>query len=259
MPPTSDSSASFEFPQYPKHRPPLPQEYVDIFDKEYVANRTSGGFANKIARSLESWMHRKVAATALQDGKDILELGAGSLNHLPWEQGYGAYDVVEPFRKLLDASDSLGLVRDAFGQLSEIPVERQYQRIISVAVLEHMLDLPMEIALAGQHLLVDGVFCAGVPSEGCWLWEMAWRYGTGPAFHRRTGLDYATVMHHEHVNTVGEIESCVRYFFEDVAIDRFPLKAKALSLYTFLWATRPRQQRCLAFLENRHNRSGATA
>lgn len=252
---SSAPGQAIPFPQYPKRRSLLPQEYVDIFDKEYVANRTRGGVANKIARSLESWMHRKVAATASTNREGILELGAGSLNHLPWENSYEAYDVVEPFRKLLDASDSLSLVRDAFGQLSEVPAERHYQRIVSVAVLEHMLDLPMEIALASQHLHAGGIFCAGVPSEGGWLWEMAWRYGTGPAFHRRTGLDYAKVMQHEHVNTVDEIEACVRYFFEEVTVERFPLNAKSLSLYTFLRAGRPRQQICAAFLASRGHRS----
>lgn len=251
--------AAAPFSQYPKNRPPLPPEYVDIFDKEYVANRTSGGVANQIARSLESWMHRKVAATTLHADEEILELGAGSLNHLPWEQEYGAYDVVEPFQKLLKASGSLSRVRNTYGQLSEIPTERRYSRIISVAVLEHMLDLPFEIALAGQHLLADGVFCAGVPSEGGWLWEKAWQYGTGPAFRRRTGLDYATVMHHEHVNTVDEIEDCVRYFFEEVSVVRFPLNAKALSLYTFLRASHPIQPRCVDFLGTRHHRGKSAA
>ena len=237
------------FRQFPKYRQPLPEEYLSIYDREYVANRTAGGLGNNIARALESWMHKKVATSAVSQSEVILELGAGSLNHLSWEGGYASYDVVEPFQKLLDTSSNLGLVRHTYSQLSEIPYEAQYDRIISVAVLEHLLDLPTEIARSGLCLRENGRFCAGVPSEGGWLWKMAWKYGTGPGFTKRTGLDYEKLMRHEHVNTVDEIEECVRYFFDEVTRERFPLPAKSFSLYSFFIATRPNRKRCESFLE----------
>jgi SAM-dependent methyltransferase len=239
------------FRQFPKIRPPLPEAYLALYDREYLANRTGGGVANRLARKAESWMHIKVRETARKRSEEILELGAGSLNHLAWERDFSAYDIVEPFRKLFEASGHLRRIRHVYDQLSAIPPERQYDRILSVAVLEHMVDLPREIALACMRLRDGGVFCAGVPSEGGRLWELAWRYGTGTAFRRRTGLDYAVMMHHEHVNTADEIESCIRYFFRDVSIARFPLPALSLSLYTFLSATGADKERCARFLESR--------
>jgi len=245
------------FPQFPKIRPVLPAAYQALYEDEYLANRTSGGFANKLARKLESWMHVRVSRTALaKRSEEILELGAGSLNHLPWEKDFSTYDIVEPFHKLFESSNNLRLIRSAYDQLSAIPPEVQYDRIVSIAVLEHMLDLPQEIALAGVHLRDGGTFCAGIPSEGGWLWEMAWRYGTGMAFRCRTGLDYTPMMHYEHVNTADEIETCIRYFFRDVVITRFPLPARSLSLYTFLRATGTDKERCARFLECRR-REGA--
>ena len=237
------------FKQFPKHRQQLPNEYLSIYDSEYLANRTAGGIGNWIARTLETWMHKKTAISAIIQSEAILEIGAGSGNHLRWEDGYASYDIVEPFQKLLDTSSNLGLVRHTYIHLSEIPEKQQYDRIISVAVLEHLLDLPTEIALSGLHLRENGKFCAGVPSEGGWLWKMAWKYGTGPGFTKRTGLDYEKLMQYEHVNTVDEIEECIRYFFENVTIDRFPLPAKSFSLYSFFIATRPNKERCEIFLE----------
>jgi SAM-dependent methyltransferase len=244
---------ALRFRQFPKVRPPLPDAYLVLYEREYVANRTSGGFANQVARKLESWMHVKVRQSARKAREEVLELGAGSLNHLPWEGDVAAYDIVEPFRALFEGSEKLASVRHVYDQTSEIPPERQYDRILSVAVLEHMLDLPSEIALAATHLRDEGVFCAGFPSEGGWLWEMAWRYGTGTAFRRRTGLDYAVMMRHEHVNTADEIESCVRYFFDDVSLVRFPIGLRSLSLYTFVLATGARRARCAQFLTARRN------
>jgi hypothetical protein len=239
------------FSKFPKLRPPLPQAYVAIHEQEYLANRTRGSLANRLARWLENWMHRRVRDARTGPQEELLELGAGSLNHLPWERGYRAYDIVEPFRGLLEASTNLKLVRNAYARLDEVPEERKYDRILSVAVLEHMVDLPLEIALAGLRLREQGVFCAGIPSEGGRMWEWAWRYGTGTAYRRRTGLDYEVVMRHEHVNSAPEIEACVRAFFREVTIARFPLPALSLSLYTFIRATGADTEACRRFIESR--------
>jgi len=239
------------FNQFPKIRTPLPDRYITIQEDEYLANRTSGDLANKIARKLEGWMHAKVADTAAGGYEAILEVGAGSLNHVTWWKKYSSYDVVEPFQKLLETSGNLTLIRKVYSQLIEIPREVSYDRIISITVLEHMLDLPMEIALSGIHLRENGLFCAGVPSEGCLLWYLAWKYGTGIAFKRRTGLDYSVIIRHEHVNTVHEIVECVQYFYRDVSIKRFPLPAENLSLYTFLRASNVEHERCERFIKSR--------
>ena len=248
---TADQTLPFR--QFPKIRPPLPDAYLALYEREYLANRTSGGLANQLARKLESWMHVKARQSARKASEDVLELGAGSLNHLRWESDVASYDVVEPFRALFEGSENLASVRHVYDQIGAIPAEHRYDRILSVAVLEHMLDLPKEIALAATHLRDDGVFCAGFPTEGGWLWEMAWRYGTGPAFRRRTGLDYAVMMRHEHVNTADEIESCVRYFFRDVSLFRFPIRMRSLSLYSFVLATGAHRARCAQFLAARRS------
>jgi hypothetical protein len=239
------------FPQFPKVRLPLPQAYLSLYESEYLENRTSGSLANRTARMLESWMHAKVTQAAAKRPEELLEIGAGTLNHIPWERSNLGYDIVEPFRKLFETSANLKLVRSVYNDIREIPNERRYDRILSVAVLEHILDLPSVIALSGLHLHETGVFCAGIPSEGGRLWEIAWRYGTGASFHRRTGLDYAVMMRHEHVNTATEIESCVGYFFRDVRVTRFPLRPLPLSLYTFLRAIKVDKRRCIRFLEFR--------
>jgi hypothetical protein len=240
-----------KFDQYPKKRIPLPDAYSVIHEEEYLVNRTSNNAANGIARKLEGWMHAKIAADAFKDNEVLLELGAGNLNHMPWEKRYADYDVVEPFQKLLETSKNLLSVRNTYAGLSDVPKEIIYDRVISVAVLEHMLDLPMELALSGMHLKKNGLLCAGVPSEGGWLWKMAWKYGTGIAYKRRTGLDYAVVMQHEHVNNVSDIISCVRYFFKDITIKRFPMPGGNLSLYTAIRASDVDRRRCEDFIKSR--------
>ncbi|PYX63279.1 MAG: hypothetical protein DMG74_17720 [Acidobacteria bacterium] len=70
---------------------------------------------------------------------------------------------------------------------------------------------------------------------------------TGVAYRLRTGLSYATVMQHEHVNKAAEIIEVLRYFFEDVRLRRFPLPFAQLSFYTVIESRGPRLERCASF------------
>lgn len=158
-------------------------------------------------------MHR---AIAYHQGGSTLEIGAGTLNHRPYEPSSNPYDVVEPNKDLLALSDPTLLVGSVYGSLGEIPVDALYERIISIAVLEHVEDLPSLIFEAVKHLEPGGLFAAGIPSEGSFLWSLGMRCVTGVEFRLKYGLDYQTLMRHEHVNSASEIEEVLRRMFRSV-------------------------------------------
>lgn len=234
---------------FPKKRATLPSAYKDVYANEYIENRNAGGFGNKMARKLESWMHKQIANEPTILDIELLELGAGSLNHLAWESNYSKYDVVEPFRELLKTSPDLDLINDHYDYLSLVPKSNRYDRVLSVAVLEHVLDLPYTIALSALLLKSSGSFCAGIPSEGGLAWKLAWQYGTGPGFKRRTGLDYSVLINYEHVNSAHEIEALIHYFYATVKVTRFPLSIFNASLYSYIVATDPKLDLCEKFCD----------
>lgn len=186
-------------------------------------------------------MHRSLAGIT---GATILELGAGTLNHLPFESGTERYDVVEPFHELWADSPGRGHVDRFYDDIRDVPPNEHYDKIISIAVLEHLTDLPDVVANCARHLTPAGVFAAGFPSEGGLAWYSAWRFGTGTAYRLRTGLSYAPLMRHEHVNGAREIESVVRRFFRAVDRRRFPLPIFQASLYSLLTARDPDLRAC---------------
>ena len=49
---------------------------------------------------MESWAHKIISKKKFEKNK-ILEVGAGTLNHLKYEKSFSEYDIVEPFKKLL--------------------------------------------------------------------------------------------------------------------------------------------------------------
>jgi hypothetical protein len=194
-------------------------------------------------------MHHRVAAdVAAGSPKATLELGAGNLNQLPYEPNSHPYDIVEPFRDLFESSPLVPRIRNVYGDIAEIPGTNRYDRITSVAVLEHVENLPELVARAGQLLTQGGSFRAGIPSEGTILWRLGWQLTTALDFRARYKLDYKVLMRYEHVNTAAEIEEVLRYFFGTTK-RRVVGLMRSLSFYQFLACSQPRLERCADYLQ----------
>lgn len=237
---------------WPKTRAPLPPEYQRVYEAHMAINRGGGSALNRAALWLEEWMHRSVASPP---ANAVLELGAGSLNHVRFEPQATTYDVVEPLREVVEQSlpntpHAIGYIGD-YGALLQKSTESRsvYDKVVSVAVLEHLDCLPVAIASSALLLKPSGVFAAGIPSEGGRLWKWSWQATTGRAFKRRFGLDYSVLMEYEHINSAHEIESVLRHLFTDVSIRRFPGPSLETSIYTTLHARNPRVDRAEAIAQ----------
>lgn len=230
---------------YPRRRPCLPMEYRRIYEQEYYLNRTGATRIAQLVQMVEGWMHR-ITATRGKPGS-VLELGAGTLNHLPYERSE-SYDVVEPFERLYESSAHQNRIRHHFRDIGDVPGRARYDRIISIAVLEHLENLPNVIARSALLLAEDGQVQHCIPSEGGALWGASWRLTTGISYRLRNGLPYGVLMRYEHINRADEIISLIHWFFEHTAILRFPFPIHHLSLYTYIAAQNPRLERCRTFL-----------
>lgn len=233
---------------YPRLRPPLPDEWKEIYVKTYKESRDGETLLYRLTQYLESWMHRKV--TNSNHTLRLLELGAGTLNHVPYETTADRYDIVEPFRELYSDKPSLAQINDRYDDIFQIPLTERYDQIASIATLEHITNLPEVIARAGLLLENGGRFSAGIPSEGGLLWGLSWRMSVGLVARLKYGLDYGDLMRHEHVNSAPEILSLVKYFFRSCNVVRFPLPFHGLSLYACIQASDPIPERCEEYGNN---------
>jgi SAM-dependent methyltransferase len=238
------------FERYPKVRPPLPPAIARLYAEQYKANRQGRSTASSLAQRMEAWLHHQVAADVAGpegEGKATLELGAGTLNQLPYEPRVRRYDIVEPFAELFRDSPHLARVSRVHADIGEVAADARYDRITSVATLEHLCDLPAVIARCGLLLAPGGVLRASVPSEGTWLWTLGWKLTTGLEFRLRHGLDYGDLMRHEHVNTADEIEEVLRHFLDEVRCRVFGL-SRGTSLYRYYECRVPRLEACRRYL-----------
>ena len=238
------------FTNFPKVRPLLPREIQEIYAEHYRMNREGATWASSWAQLMESWMHRQVAQDVMEASaseKRTLELGAGTLNQLPYESFVQTYDIVEPFTQLYENSLHFPRVRRVFSDVSEVPEDFCYDRITSIATLEHICNLPEVVARSALLLAKGGVFRASIPSEGTPLWTVGWKMTTGREFSRKYGLDYGLLMRHEHVNTAKEIEEVLRFFFPIVKMKLFGI-SRSLSLYRYYECYLPQREKCYNYL-----------
>jgi hypothetical protein len=240
------------FELFPKKRQEVDAEKLKQLYKNYEQNRLATTPASRLSKLMEGWMHKKVAADVQNDfEKSTLEIGAGSLNHLDYEQTK-IYDIAEPWKKLWDGSPLLQRIRTVYNDIDEIPATVEYHRIISIATFEHLLNLPEIVAKACLHMHDNGCLRTGIPNEGSFIWKASWRLTTGLEYFIKTGNDYGLLMKYEHVNTAAEIEEVLKYFFADVKKKLYGF-SDTLSIYRVYQCSNPQKQKAKDFLNGINN------
>ena len=236
---------------YPRRRAALDPAYARIWDTEYKNNREGADTFSALASLAERWMHSQAARSSRSGA--VLEIGAGTLNHLAFEtwSRITRYDAVEPNPILFTGkTEQLRQIRRVFADIGELDPTEPYDRIISVGVLTSVLDLARLVALTGVLLRPGGVTQHALGSYSSLMFEVAWQCTTGLGFRWRNGLSYRNVVEHELVNTSLEVVAVIGFFFERVRVKYFPGPSHHASIFTYVEATEPRLARCRSYLGN---------
>ncbi len=237
------------FENYPKKRIELPEEFINIYNEHYKKNRAGQTKASSLAQKMEAWLHKKVAFdVSVSHNKKTLEIGAGTLNQLKYEQS-GHYDIIEPFTELYTDSQQLSKINRFYNDIDEIDLLEKYDRVTSIATFEHIIDLPKVVAKAAILLNANGSLRTSIPNEGTFLWKLAWKLTTGLEFKLKHGLDYGILTKYEHVNSAQEIEEILNYFFHENRCSTFGL-SKGIALYRFYESKAPKVEIAHEYLKS---------
>ena len=228
---------------FPKQRPPLPRKIKKIFNKIYKENRI-----NYIISFAERWMHKSIHE--LNSIKKTLEIGAGTLNHFEFEKINNNYDIIEPKKYLYKNSIQKKKIRKILPNLKACK-KQYYDRIISIAVLEHMTELPKFLAESSFYIKNNGYHSHSVPCEGH-LFNFASSIVSGIPFYLKHRISYRYIMKHEHVNNFDEIISLIKFFYKKVKIKySYPFYTKYLSFYANITFKHPNKERVKKFMKNK--------
>ena len=236
--------------KFPKDRIDLPEAYQKIYAEHYLINREGKSKTTSMSQKLEHWLHKQVAkdVTVRTDEYSTLEIGAGTLNQLDFEDVKGPYDIIEPFKELFEGSPKLEKIRNIYDDISEVK-DQTYDRITSIAVFEHIMDLPVVVAQAALLLNEGGCIRTSIPNEGTIMWTLGTKI-TGRDFKKRYGLDYKVLMQYEHVNTSDDIEGVLDYFFDRTERSVYGI-SKGLGFYRFYEHKNPKKDLAEKYLKSR--------
>jgi 2-polyprenyl-3-methyl-5-hydroxy-6-metoxy-1,4-benzoquinol methylase len=237
---------------YPKKRTELPKEFQAIYSEQYKKNREGQTHASFLSQKMEAWLHKMVAkdVKGIND-KSTLEIGAGTLNQLKYEQTR-PYDIVEPFIELYSHSRFINYIDDKYKDIDEISEFKKYDRITSIAAFEHITDLPKVVAKTCILLNEKGTLRVSIPNEGTFLWKLGWKLTTGLEFKLKYGLNYEILMKHEHVNTAQEIEQVLKFFYSKLKCSTFGINKK-IALYRFYECSMPKIEIAKEYLKTLSN------
>lgn len=213
----------------------LPKEYLKIYEEFYINYSQANTIFRKLALFFERWYHL-LTYKNFPNPLSILELGAGNLNHVKYEKNFKNYDVIEPKKYLINASDPIdkNKINSIYLDVDEIPEGKIYEKIISIGVLEHIEELDYVLEKISDKLNTRGKFIVSIPAEGELLWWLGWRLTTGIGFWLRYRLDYGVIMRYEHVNTASKIIRTLRKYYKINSIKSFPFDIKNFRLYIHL-------------------------
>ena len=233
---------------YPKKKIPLSLKFKKIFQREYKINRTS-----KINSIFEKWMHKNIKKIKNKFNINTLEIGAGTLNHLHYEEisNKDKYDIIEPKKFLYRNNILKKKINKFYADYKYLP-DKNYDRIISIATLEHLVDLPKFLAMSAFKLKnKNSSHSHSIPCEGYFFWTITNRYISGMLFKLRTGLNYDELMKHEHVNNYDEIYSMIKFFYKNVNVKfSYPFFLNAhTSFYANISFSGPKLKICKKYLK----------
>ncbi|MGI2033763.1 class I SAM-dependent methyltransferase [Rhizobium panacihumi] len=189
---------------------------------------------------VDEFNHTYVVNHAPQNFRRTLEIGAGSGEHMKYEeldeeqkQNYVAVDIRvnmidELHRKFPDIQAVVGDCQKRMGF-----EDGHFDRILAIHVLEHLPNLPD--AVREMYRLCDkqkGELAIVIPCEGSLAYSLARRISAQRIFENRYKQSYRWFIEREHVNLPDEIfEEITRYF--DLKTSTYfplPLKVKAVNL-----------------------------
>lgn len=159
---------------------------------------------------------------------DILEVGAGTLAHLPFvRHSFSRYVASDFDQKVLDAlidtplPPGVVLMKLDGGAL---PFDDgSFDRVIATHVLEHVPFPHLAIAEWVRVLKPGGVLSVILPCDPGWAWRIG-RY-LGPRKQAEAaGLPYDYYMAREHINSIFNLKEILAYHFPERDVKWWPLR-----------------------------------
>jgi len=206
-------------------------------DKKYNSHLYTG-----VLGILMNYCHKKLEIFKKKDSYDkVLEIGAGSAPHLKYlTHSYNEYHIAETSNYASEVFEKNLNNKIIFKKYDgkKLPYENEYfDRIIISHCLEHILSPEEFMFEMMSKLKKGGVLSISLPTDPGFAWRigrMFIRLFSIKKTYNISGDEYEYINATEHINSIFNLISLIRYNFKDSIEERFyPLKIKSPDLNLF--------------------------
>ena len=233
---------------YPRKRKKLNAEYNKIYKKFYNNHLNKKNIISFIIKNAEKLFH-KLTYEAKPKNINILELGAGNLDHVKYENFF-RYDVVEPEKRYyIKNKKALKKVNKIYRSIFSIPNNKSYDKIIAIATLDVIDNLPKFLSKIGVLMNKNSILCVGNSTIGSLSFYLTWRFTSGLYFFFKYRKNLRVLKDHESVNKFNEIVSLLKYFYKSVEIKMIPNLFYLYKPTCFIKVKEPDLKKCKRYLK----------
>ena len=191
------------------------------------------GFAMRYChRQLEKFNRKKKYSK-------VLEIGAGSAPHLDYlKHDYDEYFVAETLSNALEFYKEMKNIKAYSYDGNNLPFEDNFfDRIIISHCLEHISGPEKFLFEVMNKLRNGGVLSISLPTDPGLLWrsgKIFTKYYTAKRTYKISGNEYDYMLATEHINSIFNLISLIRYNFKNQIKENFlPFKIKLVDLNLF--------------------------
>ena len=220
-----------------------PDPSFDDYQKKWTAayerSNYDSGLAAYFLRMSHEWCERKF------DCNDrftrVLEVGAGTGVHIrSVRHGFDEYWMTDLNIRMLEQIPTSGSSAGRIFVKSEDAArisfgDHSFDRLIATHVLEHLPNPHQVLREWVRVVRPGGVISLVLPCDP----GLAWRWGRnlGPRrMFMRAGIAYDYWMAREHINSINNLVSLLRYYFDDIEESWRPLLVPSMDLNLFYLA-----------------------
>jgi ubiquinone/menaquinone biosynthesis C-methylase UbiE len=213
-------------------------EYLRAWSETYEQSNYEQGLSGLFLTKSHQWAERAFGSDARF--AKVLEVGAGTGVHFRFvRHAFDEYWITDLNTEFLERAvptetpQGKGEVRiDRQDAMSLTFPDDTFDRVIAAHVLEHLVEPHLRLREWIRVLKPGGVLSLVLPCDPGLAWRIGRAVGSRGKFVR-AGIDYDYWMAREHVNSINNLVSFVRHYFDDVDEAWMPFRVPSMDLNLF--------------------------
>ncbi len=169
----------------------------------------------------------------------VLEIGAGTIPHLNYlKHDYDEYFIAETSNYAIEYHKENSNIKAYFYDGVNLPFEDNFfDRIIILHTLEHINDPEKFLFEMMSKLKTGGILSISLPTDPGLLWRLGkifTKYYTAKKTYKISSNEYDYLLATEHINSIFNLISLIRYHFKDQIDESFlPFKIRLVDINLF--------------------------